>query len=230
MEPVPLCELEKTLQYEFNNREFLEECLRHSSFVNEQDQQGMRDNERLEFLGDAVLNLAIGHLLMREYPDLKEGELSRMRSHLVNESHLAEVAREMNLGSYIRLGKGELQTDGRNKQSILADAFEALVAAIYLDAGFDAVFSIIQSKFTERILSNGESMANHDYKSQLQEFVQNAQMSLPVYSIVSENGPDHDKTFRTRLQVEDIMTEGQGKSKKTAEQRAAAKALELLRK
>ena len=228
MEPTAL--LEQTLQYEFKNKGLLEESLRHSSFVNEQGQTVMRDNERLEFLGDAVLNLIVGHLLMSNFPDLHEGDLSRFRSHLVNEAQLAKVARKISLGSYIILGKGELQSDGQNKQSILADAFEALIAAIYLDGGFDAAFRIIQSGFLEQIRSNGIVLINHDYKSQLQEFIQTTHTSLPVYTVVSENGPDHDKTFRVQLKIDNFLVEGVGKSKKIAEQEAAGRALEMLRK
>ena len=230
MEPTALTVLEQTLQYEFKNKGLLEESLRHSSFVNEQGQTVMRDNERLEFLGDAVLNLIVGHLLMSNFPDLHEGDLSRFRSHLVNEAQLAKVARKISLGSYITLGKGELQSDGQNKQSILADAFEALIAAIYLDGGFDAAFRIIQSGFLEQIRSNGIVLINHDYKSQLQEFIQTTHTSLPAYTVVSENGPDHDKTFRVQLKIDNFLAEGVGKSKKIAEQEAAGRALEMLRK
>ena len=230
MEPTALTVLEQTLQYEFKNKGLLEESLRHSSFVNEQGQAVMRDNERLEFLGDAVLNLIVGHLLMSNFPDLHEGDLSRFRSHLVNEAQLAKVARKISLGSYITLGKGELQSDGQNKQSILADAFEALIAAIYLDGGFDAAFRIIQSRFLEQIRSNGIVLINHDYKSQLQEFIQTTHTSLPAYTVVSENGPDHDKTFRVQLKIDNFLAEGVGKSKKIAEQEAAGRALEMLRK
>ena len=230
MEQSDFSKLERTLFYEFNNKDLLEESLRHSSYVNEQAQPEMRDNERLEFLGDAVLNLVIGHLLMRNFPDLREGELSRMRSHLVNEAQLAGVARAMDLGSHIRLGKGELQAAGQNKQSVLADALEALIAAIYLDGGFDAAFRIIQSRFMKQINANRTVMVNHDYKSQLQETAQTIQKTLPVYTVISEDGPDHDKTFRVRLEVGGFLTEGVGKSKKTAEQDAAGKALDMMRK
>lgn len=127
MESINLSNLEKKLLYKFKNRELLEEALRHSSFVNEQVAADMRDNERLEFLGDAVLNLAVGHILMQRYPDLKEGDLSRMRANLVNEKKLARIARSLNFGSYVRLGKGEIQTNGQEKKSILADALEAVI-------------------------------------------------------------------------------------------------------
>jgi ribonuclease III len=230
MESTLLSELEKTIQYVFRNRSYLEESLQHSSYVNEQVRSDLCDNERLEFLGDAVINLIVGHLLMKQFPDLQEGELSRMRSHLVNETQLAEVARDMGLGSHIKLGKGELQSEGRNKPSILADTFEALIAAVYLDGGFDAAFRIIASGFSGRIHKNGGVMNNRDYKSQLQELVQTTQKSLPDYTVIREEGPDHDKTFQVGLKVGEFFAEGTGKNKKTAEQAAAAKALALLKR
>ena len=229
MDPQALSELERCLHYRFINAEYLEEALRHSSYVNEQGQPGIRDNERLEFLGDAVVNLIVGHILMDRYPDLKEGDLSRMRSQLVNESQLAAIARTIDLGSYIRLGRGERRTGGQNKPSILADTLEALVAAVYLDGGFDAAFRMIETRILEQIHSERIFSANFDYKSQLQEYVQTAQIDLPVYTIMDESGPDHDKTFHIQLRVGDLCTTGVGKSKKLAEQDAAGKGLAALK-
>ena len=223
-------EMEKRLQYKFNSKDLLEEALRHSSFVNEQTDSLLRDNERLEFLGDAVLNLIVGHILMQRYPDLKEGELSRTRANLVNEFQLAEIARSIDLGSYIRLGKGEIQTNGRDKNSILADTLEALTAAVYLDGGFEAAFKIIEGKFLRLLNHIHPPVNNHDYKSKIQELVQERQGPMPQYSVVREEGPDHDKTFWIALKVFEIETRGSGKSKKTAEQDAARKALEILKK
>jgi len=221
--------IEQFLQYEFNDKNLLQEALRHSSFVNELGDPQLRDNERLEFLGDAVLNLIVGHILMHRYPDLKEGDLSRSRANLVNESQLAKMARSFDLGLYIQLGKGEVQTQGREKNSILADTFEALMASIYLDGGFDAAYQIIETNFQPLIEHLHSAANNHDYKSQLQEKVQVEHGSMPDYSIMREDGPDHDKTFRVALKVLDIETQGSGKSKKTAEQDAARLALEILR-
>ena len=188
MEPSSLTDLEQRIQYEFKDKSLLEEALRHSSYVNEQAPVTMQDNERLEFLGDAVLSLSIGHLLMHHYPELKEGELSRMRSQLVNESQLSEIAQEIYLGGHIKLGKGELQTNGYEKPSILADAFEALLAAVYLDGGFDAALHLIRNKFTSLILSEDISMANQDYKSRLQEFVQTTSVEMPHYQVTTPIG------------------------------------------
>jgi len=222
-------EIEQILQYEFKDKNLLQEALRHSSFVNELGDPQLRDNERLEFLGDAVLNLIVGHILMRRYPDLKEGDLSRSRANLVNESQLAKMARSFDLGLYIQLGKGELQTHGREKNSILADTFEALMASIYLDGGFDAAYQIIETNFQPLIEHLHSAVNNHDYKSQLQEKVQVEHGSMPDYSIMREDGPDHDKTFWVAVNVLDIETQGSGKSKKAAEQDAARKAIEILK-
>jgi ribonuclease-3 len=220
--------IEHILKYEFNDKNLLQEALRHSSFVNELGDPQLRDNERLEFLGDAVLNLIVGHILMRRYPDLKEGDLSRSRANLVNEAQLAKMARSFDLGLYIQLGKGEVQTQGREKNSILADTFEALMASIYLDGGFDAAYQIIEANFQPLIEHLHRAADNHDYKSQLQEKVQVEHGLMPDYSIIREDGPDHDKTFWVALKVLDIETQGSGKSKKTAEQDAARLALEIL--
>ncbi|MBW2492642.1 MAG: ribonuclease III, partial [Deltaproteobacteria bacterium] len=186
-------------------------------------------NERFEFLGDSVLNLVVGHMLMHRYPDVKEGDLSKMRANLVNESQLASIAQQMDLGSYIQLGKGEIQTKGWEKQSILANTFEAVIAAVYLDGGFDAAFSIIDGHFSFLLDAVVISTTNHDYKSRVQELVQTKHQEMPVYTVIHESGPDHDKTFRVRLEVGEIQAEGEGKSKKAAEQDAARKGLEFLK-
>lgn len=230
MENANYLEIETKLGYEFNSKGLLEEALRHSSYVNEQPDVDLRDNERFEFLGDAVLNLIVGHILMERHPNLREGDLSRTRANLVNESRLAIIARSLDLGTFIRLGRGEIQTDGRGKNSILAGAFEALVAAVYLDGGFKAAFKIIENSFVPILDLVHSPTDSYDYKSQLQEWVQEKQGEIPNYKVVREDGPDHDKTFWISVKVFDIETEGQGKNKKTAEQDAARKALEVLKK
>jgi len=229
MSQIDLSELQQKLCYEFKNTDYLVESLRHSSFVNENIELDIQDNERLEFLGDAVLNLVVGHMLMHRYPDLKEGDLSKMRANLVNESQLASIAQEMDLGSYLQLGKGEIQTKGSEKPSILANTFEAVVAAVYLDGGYNAAFKFIHGHFSFSLDSTVMSTVNYDYKSQVQELVQMKQQKMPVYTVVHESGPDHDKTFRVRLKVGETQAEGEGKSKKAAEQDAARKGLELLK-
>lgn len=204
--------------------------MRHSSFVNEQPDADLRDNERFEFLGDAVLNLIVGHILMERYPNVNEGDLSRTRANLVNESQLAIIARAIDLGAFIRLGKGEIQTNGRDKNSILAGAFEALIAAVYLDGGFKTAFKIIENNFVPLLDSVNSAIDSYDYKSQLQEWVQEEQGAMPYYKVVREEGPDHDKTFWISVKVFDVESDGQGKNKKMAEQDAAKKALEILKK
>ncbi|MCK4987691.1 MAG: ribonuclease III [Desulfobacterales bacterium] len=223
-------EIEKKIGCEFRSKELLDEALRHSSFVNEQPDADLRDNERFEFLGDAVLNLIVGHILMERYPNVNEGDLSRTRANLVNESQLAIIARAIDLGAFIRLGKGEIQTNGRDKNSILAGAFEALIAAVYLDGGFKTAFKIIENNFVPLLDSVNSAIDSYDYKSQLQEWVQEEQGAMPYYKVVREEGPDHDKTFWISVKVFDVESDGQGKNKKMAEQDAAKKALEILKK
>ncbi len=229
MRPIDFSKLEKKLGYKFRDKHYIFEAFCHRSFVNEQFDPSLKDNERIEFLGDAVLNLVIGHMLMQYYPDLKEGSLSRLRSNLVNESQFAGVSRALDLGSYIQLGKGEFQSDGWKKKSILADTFEAVIAAVYLDGGFDAAFNVIEKHFSSLLCNITDSDANNDYKSLLQELVQGTDRTTPRYTVIQESGPDHDKTFRVQLNVLKLLTEGAGKTKKRAEQDAAKKALELLK-
>jgi ribonuclease III len=220
--------LQQQIAYTFNNKALVETALQHSSFVNENPTSGLQDNERMEFLGDAILNAIISHLLMARHPELKEGELSKIRSLLVNKAHLAKVAKQIHLGEFLQLGKGEIQSSGRKKASILADAFEALLAAVYLDGGFDRAYALIQRLFEDFFNTISTSAIYFDYKSRLQELVQATLKSQPEYVIISENGPDHDKTFEVALSVGEIRTTGKGKSKKAAEQEAAKSALELL--
>jgi len=221
-------QLQHHLQYEFNDITLLEEALRHSSYVNEQAGGGLRDNERLEFLGDAVLNLVIGHLLMSAYPQMREGDLSRIRANMVNETQLADVGRHMDLGRYLMLGKGEIQTGGQEKNSILADAVEAIIAAIYLDGGFEHAFAAIETHFGDLIAAAPELISGQDFKSRLQESIQGKIQALPSYRVVDACGPDHDKTFYVEMTAGELRTQGVGKSKKLAEQDAARQALSLL--
>jgi ribonuclease III len=223
-------ELDQCLGYRFKNPSLREESLRHSSWINEQNDKNLKNNERLEFLGDAVLNLAIGHMLMLRYPDINEGSLSRMRSSMVNESQLAEIAKTIDLGKHICLGKGEVQSNGFEKPSILADALEALIAAIYLDGGYDAVFEMIQGLFKSPINAMDKANIIPDYKTRLQELIQLRQIQMPQYATVKETGPDHEKTFVVELTAGAITVEGRGKSKKTAEQDAAKNAFQILEK
>ncbi len=220
--------LEALLAYSFRDRGLLEEALRHSSFVNEAPEAGLRDNERLEFLGDAVLSLTVGHLLIERFPGFEEGDLTRTRASLVNEQQLAWLARSLDLGAHLHLGKGEAQSGGHSKNSILSGALEALMAAVYLDGGYEAALKIVARLFKpliERLAGLGEQ---NDHKSQLQEIVQAQPGAMPSYTVVQEKGPDHDKTFWVELRVLNIEAQGRGKTKKAAEQDAARRALELL--
>ncbi|WP_300667157.1 ribonuclease III [Desulfoluna sp.] len=224
-----LLQLETNLNYTFGDRSFLATALMHSSYVNEQGDTVPEDNERLEFLGDAVLNLVVGDALMHNFPELNEGNLSRMRSNLVNETQLAEIARQLDLGLFIRLGKGENQTNGRDKNSILSDVLEAVIAAVYLDGGFDASYRLISRHFKPLLSGVRPTRLNSDSKSLLQEYSQVHLKEIPRYRVVSEMGPDHDKTFQISLKTRDIETTGYGKSKKSAEQDAARIALDILK-
>lgn len=220
--------IEDTLGYAFREPELLEEAMRHRSFVHEQGGAGLRDNERLEFLGDAVLNLVVGHILMERFPLLAEGQLSRTRANLVNESRLAHIAATLSLGSHIRLGRGELQSRGRQKKSILADALEAVIAAVYLDGGFAAAFDLVLRLFDRHLRPGRLPTGSRDHKSRLQELLQAEGSAPPTYRVVGESGPDHDKTFHVELTAAGLAAAGQGKSKKSAEQDAAQKALERM--
>lgn len=220
--------LQKAIGYTFRNPGHLQEALQHRSYVNENPAADLKDNETLEFLGDAVLNLVVGHVLMQRYPRMKEGDLSRTRAQLVSEVRLAEVARAINLGRYIRLGKGETQTGGREKPSILSDALEAVLAAVYLDGGYAAAFDVIASRLAFQFDAAGSTAADTDYKSRLQEYAQNHLKTKPTYRIVKASGPDHDKVFRVELELQGLRVQSTGRSKKIAEQNAAQEALQSL--
>jgi ribonuclease-3 len=198
------------------------EAFRHASYVNEQADPNLRDNERLEFLGDAVLDLAISHLLMDLFGEAEEGELSKCRAMLVDEASLSRVAAGLRLGDYLMLGRGEEQGQGRQKPSILANTMEALLGALYLDAGFERVMEVIRKLFGPSLKRLRKKETYHDFKSLLQEFTQQNFKTTPQYRLVGESGPAHDKTFRVLLLLNgDVLAKGQGKSKKEAEQNAA---------
>ncbi len=217
--------LYKTLGYTFGDPALLVQAFRHSSYVNEQVGVQIEDNERLEFLGDAVLDLAVSHLLMERNRQASEGELSRFRSTVVDEAGLCNVATRLELGRYLLLGKGEDQSLGREKPSILADVTEALIGAIYLDGGYDVARKIIEKLFDPLLNKVGTDDLVQDYKSLLQEFTQQTFKSLPKYRLAEETGPAHNKMFRIALAVNGIvLAEGTGKSKKEAEQAAAKEA------
>ncbi len=222
--------LEEGLGYAFHNPELMVRAFCHASYVNEQVNGDLEDNERLEFLGDAVLDLAVSHLLMRYFEDAREGDLSKFRAMLVDEAGLYVVAQRLGLGDYLLLGKGEEQSLGREKPSILADTTEALLGAIYLDGGFDRAMEMIEDLFfplLERVASRERV---HDFKSLLQEYTQQTCKTLPRYRIIRETGPAHDRSFHVGLSLMGKpLTEGEGRSKKEAEQNAAREAFFLLK-
>jgi ribonuclease-3 len=218
-------ELEAVLGYRFADRALLEQALRHTSWCNEQPPESRPDdNERLEFLGDAVLDLVVGHRLMTRYPQLREGELSITRAQVVSEAGLSEVATQLGIGKWLLLGKGEEKSGGRAKPSILADAFEAILAAVYIDGGFLAVKEMIERLLSQRI-ETVEFKGFYDFKTRLQETAQARVKATPTYHVVAELGPDHDKRFVVAVTIGgDEWARAVGKSKKEAEQMAAAEA------
>jgi ribonuclease III len=216
-------ELETVLGYQFTDRSLLKRALSHTSWCNEQIDRP-ESNERLEFLGDAMLLIAVSDRLMTRYPQLREGELSVTRSQVVSEAGLSDVASNIGVGNWVLLGKGEEKSGGRTKPSILADAFEALVAAVYLDGGFDCAYKMVNRLLAQRI-ETVEFKGFYDFKTRLQETSQARMKATPTYEVVQELGPDHDKRFVVAVKIgADEWARAVGKSKKEAEQMAAAEA------
>jgi ribonuclease III len=223
-----VAELAALLGHGFADRELLERAVCHRSWANEQRGGPRLDNEKLEFLGDAVLALVVGQLLMEQYPELGEGELSVARAQVVSETGLSEVARELGLGEFLRLGRGEARSGGRSKPSLLADALEAVVASVFLDGGFDAARRLV-SRLLGRRIAEVDQTGFSDSKTRLQESAQAKLKATPEYRLVSELGPDHDKVFEVAVVIKEReWARAAGKSKKAAEQRAAAMAAFLL--
>jgi ribonuclease-3 len=228
-----LDELEEILGYQFEDGELLQRALTHSSFANEQDAVAVVDNERLEFLGDAVLGLVISTLLFK-MSGSDEGVLTRAKSHLVSARFIGRLARNLRLGSFLKLGHGEEKDGGRRKNSILANVFEAVIGAVYLDGGMEAARSFIEKAYGDSIAElDRESLLREDYKSYLQELIQSRDLPIPRYTLVRERGPDHSKEFTVEVCIgesERAIARGSGRSKKAAEQRAAQAAVELIEK
>ncbi len=221
--------LQDNLGYRFNTPDLLLQALCHRSYANEHQKENLRNNETLEFLGDAVLGLCISQLLMEAAPDKNEGELSKLRSRLISEPSLAGLARKIDLGKFILLGKGEALSNGAGKDSILADTFEAVIAAVYKDCGFKGTCDLIETIFSEKLQTTVENHEIEDYKTILQEFVQERKEPAPLYKITGETGPDHDKTFEVVLKTMGLKIKGAGKTKKAAEQNAAEQAFKQLK-
>ncbi len=222
-------QLYERLGYRFQNYTLLRQALTHRSFVNETGDPEIEDNEKFEFLGDSVLGLVISDFLFQNFPRFREGDLSRVKSHVVSEPFLAEIARQLDLGTFLLLGKGEAASGGHEKNSLLSNCYEAIVASIYLDGGIEAAWKFLLSCFQERIEILIEQQHILDHKSLLQEHSQEMFNCTPVYRLRQITGPDHDKTFEVELLIKrEIFSVGSGKNKKEAEQAAAKEALAKL--
>ena len=220
-------ELETAIGYRFRNITFLQNALTHSSYANERWHNSLMSNERLEFLGDSILGMLVAEYLYRNFPDRPEGELTRMRADMVCEKALAVVANQIGLGSHLLLGKGEEQGGGRNRESILADAVESVIAACYLDGGMEAAEKFVKTFVLTHVPVT--KLNNADYKTMLQEMVQQKRNQVLSYTLVGETGPDHEKQFVVELTLNGtVIGRGEGTSKKRAEQDAARVAMETL--
>ena len=221
--------LQEQLRYPFGDPRLLLLALTHVSYGHENHQDrspAQRDNERFEFLGDAVLDLVISDLLLESFPDASEGQLSKMRAAVVNEKTLSEISKSLHLSSLLRLGKGELRSGGNEKASILSSAFEALIAAIYIDGGFNAVYPVVRYLFAPLFKAENSSISFQDHKTRLQETVQSRFKLTPTYHLAGSSGPDHAKVFTVEVRIGDrVLASSDGSSKKEAEQNAAAMAL-----
>jgi len=226
-----LKELQQSIGCQFKNLAILNQALTHKSYANEAKDRNLfiEDNERLEFLGDAILSYVITEFIMEKFPEYTEGMLSRLRAHLVSETILASIASKNSLGNYLLLGKGEEISGGRLKKSILADCLEALFAGIYLDQGLDAVREFIIKNFHPYIEETTQKNFIPDFKSILQEYVQGKLNCTPIYRVTSQNGLDHEKIFEVKLTIDQTTYGiGEGRSKKEAEQKAAYHALKKM--
>ncbi|MFC2057170.1 ribonuclease III [Chloroflexota bacterium] len=224
-----LAALQQTLRVSFNDTSLLEQALVHSSYINENPGFALTPNERLEFLGDAVLGLIVAEELYQDYPHFTEGEMTRFRAALVRRETLARVARTIGLGNYLYLGRGEEASGGRNKPANLASTLEAVIAAIFLDQGTsntkDFILRLLDAEL-QKVVSQGMEV---DYKSELQELTQSREQQTPTYHVIEATGPDHGKTFTVEVRLgEAVLGRGSGKSKKAAETEAARSALEKL--
>ncbi len=223
-----MIELENKIGYHFNNKDLLKEALTHSSYANEHKAQKIKYNERLEFLGDAVLSIVVSDYIFKNCPELPEGELTKLRASLVCEKSLYKFAKMINLGSFLVLSKGERNNGGSNRPSILSDAFEALIAAIYIDGGMEFASKHILN-FVIPEIKNTKQKKIKDYKTTLQEIIQKNPGEQLEYVLVNESGPDHNKHFVVEVHLNsNVIGKGGGRSKKEAEQQAAREALELM--
>ena len=221
-------EFANSINYKVKDVQTLRIALTHRSFTSENE--GAPNNERLEFLGDAVLDLAVSDLLFRTFPDMPEGEMAKARSAVVNEDTLAEIGSELHIGNYMFFGKGEAKSGGAHKSSIMADCVEAIIAAMYLDVGYEATVNFIKTHWGSRALISADSPGEADYKTRFQEMVVKNNGSKPKY-LIEGTGPEHDRIFTAQVFINDIKKgEGVGKSKKMAEQDAAHSAINTIQK
>ena len=220
-------DLENAIGYRFKNIQLLQNALTHSSYANERWHNSLLSNERLEFLGDSVLGMLVAEYLYRNFPDRPEGELTRMRADMVCEQTLAAAANKIGIGEHLLLGHGEERFGGRTRNSILADAMESVIAACFLDGGLNAALTVVQKFILVEVPVT--RLHNVDYKTRLQELVQQKKNQVLSYSLVGESGPDHDKQFLVEVRLNgNVVGSGSGSSKKRAEQSAAASAIEKL--
>jgi len=223
-------ELQEKIGYRFNSTGLLLQALTHKSYANENRSSGVSHNERLEFLGDTVLDFIISDYIMEVCPTSPEGRLSKLRAVSVSEANLSHVARSLDLGAHLLLGRGEEQTGGRDKNSLLANAVEAVIAAVYLDGGLEPARGLILRLFGPDVRKMADEGFSHDSKTDLQEFCQSRFGELPTYRIINEFGPDHQKVFEVEISAAGkVIGRGDGRSKKEAEQTAAAVALKSLK-
>ncbi len=221
--------LEKNIGYKFRNKRLLEEALTHSSYANENKKSGIRSNERLEFLGDSILGFIVAEHLYTKHPNMPEGQMTRMRAELVCEKSLQTAANDMQLGLFLKFGRGEELSGGRSRPSILADAFEAVVAAVYLDGGIRPAAGLVGRFVLPQLYSGGHAAS--DYKTVLQELIQKKSGQTLTYHMISESGPDHMKHFTVEVRLNgEVKGTGSGRNKKEAEQAAAKDALGALAK
>jgi ribonuclease III len=226
-----LHDLEKLLGYDFRDPKFLSQALTHRSFVNEHEGENLRNNESLEFLGDAVLGFIVSSQIFQDHPDLTEGELSKIKAYLVSAASLVKLAERIHLGDFICLSRGEEKTGGRSKRAIVVDAYEAIIGAIYLDGGVDAASKFVGRQVKEALEElDLKHLTYGDFKSALQEYLHDLGLTEPVYCVVDELGPDHRKTFVVQVLVDgEVIAGSSGRTKKEAQQSAARLALENLK-
>jgi len=234
---MPVCcleslkKIESAINYTFKDRSLLLTALTHSSYSNEHSNEATENNERLEFLGDAVLGLVVSEFLYKTSEHLSEAEMAKYKAYLVSKTVLAETARKINVGDSLRLGKGEELSGGRDKDNILADAMEAIIGAVLLDSGYAEAQAVIMKILGQHIVHTLKQKSLHDYKTELQEWTQNIFGSLPEYKLISEKGKEHNKVFTVDVIVDGVVAgRGKGKSKKEAQMMAAKEALKNIKK